>query len=153
MDAMLLVCQMTITMIGMLPVMELVSRLLKTPLTWIGNCIGLDVISISGLLFTLVSCAPVFPMMKRMNTKRTNYKRHMGNSCSCCIWKSTRSCHECMSRSAPCPSLPESLPPVSQALLQFCFFLKGTGNVNYKKTDRNIYYFGYFCGHSAFFLC
>lgn len=69
MDAMLLVCQMTITMIGMLPVMELVSRLLKTPLTWIGNCIGLDVISISGLLFTLVSCAPVFPMMKRMNTK------------------------------------------------------------------------------------
>ena len=69
MDSMLLVCQMTVTMIGMLPVMELVSRFLKTPLTWIGSKIGLDAISISGILFSLVSCVPVFPMMKRMNAR------------------------------------------------------------------------------------
>lgn len=69
MEAMVLVCQMTVTMIGMLPVMELVSRILKVPLTWIGNRMGLDAISVSGILFSLVSCAPVFPMMKRMNAK------------------------------------------------------------------------------------
>lgn len=69
MDAMLLVCQMTITMAGMLPVMELVSRILKNPLTQIGSRIGLDAVSISGILFSLVSCVPVFPMMKQMNQK------------------------------------------------------------------------------------
>lgn len=69
MDSMLLVCQMTVTLIGMLPVMELVSRLLKQPMEKIGNMIGLDSVSISGMLFTLVSCSPVFPMMKRMNQK------------------------------------------------------------------------------------
>ena len=69
MDSMLLVCQMTVTMIGMLPVMELLSRLLKSPLTWIGSRMGLDPVSVSGLIFSLVSCAPVFPMMRRMNTR------------------------------------------------------------------------------------
>lgn len=69
MSAMQLVCQMTVTMIGMLPIMELVSRFLKVPLTWAGNKVGLDAISISGILFSLVSCAPVFPMMKRMNAR------------------------------------------------------------------------------------
>lgn len=69
MDSMLLVCQMTITIIGMLPVMELVTRLFKKPLTWFGERLGLDVTSISGLLLSLVSCTPVFPMMKRMNTR------------------------------------------------------------------------------------
>lgn len=69
MDSMMLVCQMTVTMIGMLPVMELVSRLLKKPLTRIGSRLGIDAVSISGLLFSLVSCAPVFPMMKQMNPR------------------------------------------------------------------------------------
>ena len=69
MDCMLTVCQMTVTMIGMLPVMELVSRLLKSPLTAAGKRLGLDAVSISGLLFSLVSCAPVFPMMRRMNER------------------------------------------------------------------------------------
>ena len=69
MDSMLLVCQMTVTMIGMLPVMELVSRLLKKPLEAAGRRAGLDAVSISGMIFSLVSCAPVFPMMKEMNLK------------------------------------------------------------------------------------
>lgn len=69
MDSMKLVCQMTITMTGMLPVMELMSRFLKVPLTWVGDRIGLDRISVSGIIFTMVSCVPVFPMMKEMNTR------------------------------------------------------------------------------------
>lgn len=69
MDSMLLVCQMTVTMIGMLPVMERVSRLLKKPLEAAGRRAGLDAVSISGMIFSLVSCAPVFPMMKEMNLK------------------------------------------------------------------------------------
>lgn len=69
MNSMKLVCQMTVTMIGMLPVIELISRFFKTPLTWIGDCIGLDRTSVSGIIFSLVSCAPVFPTMKKMNTR------------------------------------------------------------------------------------
>lgn len=69
MDSMQLVCQMTITMVGMLPIMELMSRFLKVPLTWFGNLIGLNTISVSGIIFSLVSCVPVFPMMKEMNTR------------------------------------------------------------------------------------
>lgn len=65
-DSMLLVCEMTITMIGMLPLTELISRILKKPLQYIGTKIGLDTVSVSGLILSTVSCTPVFPMMKRM---------------------------------------------------------------------------------------
>lgn len=69
MDMMLVVCQMTITLIGMFPAMELFSRLLRRPLSAIGTRIGLDDISMLGMIFTMVSSVPVFPSMRQMSKK------------------------------------------------------------------------------------
>lgn len=60
---------MTITLIGMFPAMELFSRLLRRPLSAIGIRMGLDDISMLGMIFTMVSSVPVFPSMRQMSKK------------------------------------------------------------------------------------
>lgn len=69
MDMMLVVCQMTVTLIGMYPALELLSRALRKPLSALGAKVGLDDISILGMIFIMVSSVPVFPTMKQMPRK------------------------------------------------------------------------------------
>lgn len=69
MDSMQVVCQITITLIGMFPVLELFTRILKNPLNRLGDKVGLDVTSVSGMIFSLASSVPVFSLMKNMSKK------------------------------------------------------------------------------------
>lgn len=69
MDSMQVVCQITITLIGMFPVLELFTRILKNPLNRLGDKVGLDVTSVSGMIFSLASSVPVFSLMKNMTKK------------------------------------------------------------------------------------
>lgn len=66
MDSMKTVCQMGITLIGMLPAIEILLRLLKKFLEALGRRIGIDGVSTSGLLISMVTTVPVYPLMDRM---------------------------------------------------------------------------------------
>lgn len=67
MDTMQTVCGMTVTMIGMFPVLEIFRRVFQSLLDHIGNLVGMGADGCSGIIFTLASAAPVFPMLNDMN--------------------------------------------------------------------------------------
>lgn len=67
MDTMQTVCGMTITMIGMFPVLEIFRRIFRPLLERIGALAGMDAEGCSGIIFTMASAAPVFPMLNDMN--------------------------------------------------------------------------------------
>lgn len=69
MDNMLVICGIIITLSGMLPIMLIFNRTFEKPLKRIGKLAGLDGVSVSGMLVTLVSCAPMLPMLHEMNDK------------------------------------------------------------------------------------
>lgn len=66
MDSMETVCRMGITLIGMLPAIEILLRLLKKSLEALGRRIGIDGVSTSGLLISMVTTVPVYPLMEQM---------------------------------------------------------------------------------------
>lgn len=68
-EAMAVVSSIGIVLLGSLPVTELIQRLLKRPFTVLGRKIGLDSVSILGLLVSVVSVIPTFTMLKDMNRK------------------------------------------------------------------------------------
>lgn len=68
-DSMKIVCEMGITLIGMLPMIEVLLRMIKKPLNNIGKKIGLDGIGASGLLISLVTTVPVYSLMGRMSQR------------------------------------------------------------------------------------
>ncbi|WP_346906797.1 ethanolamine utilization protein EutH [Faecalicatena orotica] len=69
MDGMVTVCGMIFILAGTLPLLDWINRKISTPLDRIGNRMGLNAASFSGLLFTFASSVPTFSMMKDM-TKR-----------------------------------------------------------------------------------
>lgn len=69
MESMQVVCAMTIVLIGMLPILELFSRLLEKPLNKAGRKIGLDAVGMSGIIFTMASAVATFAMMKKMSKR------------------------------------------------------------------------------------
>ena len=69
MESMKVVCGMTITLIGMLPMLEIFMHILEKPLQKFGNKTGIDAASISGMIFTTASAVPTFAMMKDMSKR------------------------------------------------------------------------------------
>lgn len=69
MDSMETVCQMGVTLIGMLPAIEILIRLFRKPLNAMGNWIGIDGVSTTGLLISAVTTVPVYPLMEQMSRR------------------------------------------------------------------------------------
>lgn len=69
MESMKIVCQMGITLIGMLPTIEIFLRLAKRYLDAAGRRFGLDGASTTGLMTSLVTTIPVYPLMQQMTKK------------------------------------------------------------------------------------
>ena len=66
--AMAVVSSIGVVLLGSLPVTEFLQRRLKRPCTALGARMGLDSISVLGLLVSIVSPIPALVMMKDMNT-------------------------------------------------------------------------------------
>lgn len=66
-DAMEIVSSIGIVMLGSLPTAEILQRLLRHPLNWIGTKTGMSHLSVAGLLIGMVSPVPVLSMMKDMD--------------------------------------------------------------------------------------
>jgi len=63
------VCSVTITMLGMFPILELFKRVVEPFLHRIEKRTGLDNNSCSSIIFTMASAAPVFSNMKNMKKR------------------------------------------------------------------------------------
>ena len=61
----------TVTLCGTLPMMYLVTKLLRKQMERLGNKLGLDSVSAVSILTTLVTNAPTFGVMEKMNKKGT----------------------------------------------------------------------------------
>ncbi len=68
-DAMAVVSSIGVVMLGSLPIAELLQRLLKCPLSWIGKKTGMNNSSIAGLLIGIVSPVPAIVMIKDMDRR------------------------------------------------------------------------------------
>lgn len=66
-ESLKVVASIGIVMLGSLPAAEFLQRLLKKPFGWIGNKIGLNETSITGLLVGTVSVLPQLTMLKDMD--------------------------------------------------------------------------------------
>lgn len=69
MEAMTTVAGICIVLLGSLPLITLLLRLLKGPLEAAGGALGLDGASVGGILFSCISVLPVFRIMKDMCPK------------------------------------------------------------------------------------
>jgi len=68
-EAMQVVASIGIVMLGSLPFAELLQRVLKRPLDWLGRKTGMNSNSITGLLIGIVSVVPAIALMKDMDKK------------------------------------------------------------------------------------
>ena len=68
-DAMATVCSICITMVGSMPLAELIQRLLKKPFRLLNEKAGLNSASATGLLLGLVSATPALAMISQMNRR------------------------------------------------------------------------------------
>lgn len=68
-DAMATVSSICITMVGSMPLAELIQRLLKVPFRFISKKAGLNSASSAGLLLGLVSATPALAMIPQMNRR------------------------------------------------------------------------------------
>lgn len=69
METMGIVCSVTITMMGMFPVLEVFTKVFRPLLYKAGERMGIGIKECSGLIFTMASSAPVFSMMRGMTKK------------------------------------------------------------------------------------
>ncbi len=68
-EAMGVAASIGIVMLGALPAAEFLRRLLQRPFTYLGGLLGLDTVSLTGMLVGLVSPMPVFSMYRGMEEK------------------------------------------------------------------------------------
>lgn len=68
-DAMAVVSSIGIVLLGSLPTAELLQRVLKKPLSFIGRKTGMNDSSAAGLLMGIVSPVPAITMMKKMDAR------------------------------------------------------------------------------------
>ncbi|MCI2058014.1 MAG: ethanolamine utilization protein EutH [Oscillibacter sp.] len=64
-----IVAYVVIVLIGILPVLELLTRLLNKALLAFGKLLGIDAVSAGGLIFTLANSVPVYGMIKNMSRR------------------------------------------------------------------------------------
>ena len=69
MDAMVIIAQIGIVLLGTFPILALIVKKLDKPLTAFGRKLGLDATSAAGLVITLANSIPVYKMMKEMNPR------------------------------------------------------------------------------------
>lgn len=68
-EAMAVCSSIGVVLLGSLPVAEVLQRLLKKPFACLGKKIGVNEVSVAGLLISMVSVVPVFTMIKDMDTR------------------------------------------------------------------------------------
>ena len=68
-EALGVVSSIGIVLLGSLPFAEILQHLLKKPLEWVGEKIGLGRLGTAGLLVGIVSALPVIADMKQMNER------------------------------------------------------------------------------------
>lgn len=69
MDGLKIIGQIGIILLGTFPVLTLIVKGLKKPLSALGQKLGMDPISAAGIVITLANSIPVYKMMKDMNPK------------------------------------------------------------------------------------
>ena len=68
-DAMKTVCSISIVMLGSMPLVELIQRMMHKPFLWIGRRTGLNGASTTALIIGLVSATPALAMIPQMNKR------------------------------------------------------------------------------------
>ena len=68
-EAMETVGEIAIVLAGTFPLLRIVMKALNRPLTWLGNQLGLNFTSTSGLIFCLANSVPVLAMTKDMDRR------------------------------------------------------------------------------------
>lgn len=68
-EGLLPVMEIGIVLLGTFPVLSLTIKVLGKPLSAMGKKLGLDQVSTAGLIFSLATSVPVYPMMKQMSKK------------------------------------------------------------------------------------
>lgn len=68
-EALGIIGEIGIVLLGTFPVLAILTKLLDKPLSIIGNRLGMDSTSTAGLIFTLANSIPVYKMMKDMNPR------------------------------------------------------------------------------------
>ena len=68
-EAMAVVASIGIVMLGSLPVTELLQRILRKPLGWLGKKTGMNNTSVAGLLIGMVSVLPAIALIKDMDRR------------------------------------------------------------------------------------
>ena len=69
MTGMEIVASIVIVLGGILPVLELLTRLLNKTLIAFGKLLGIDAVAAGGLIFTLANSVPVYGMIKNMSRR------------------------------------------------------------------------------------
>lgn len=69
MESMEIVCGMIIFLVGSLPIIELITKILKKPLSVIGEKFGFTVADTSGLLITMASNVPMIASIDKMSNR------------------------------------------------------------------------------------
>lgn len=68
-EAMAVVASIGVVMLGSLPVTDLIQRILRKPLSWLGQKTGMNNTSVAGLLIGMVSVLPAIAMIKDMDRR------------------------------------------------------------------------------------
>jgi ethanolamine transporter len=68
-EALGIIGQIGIVLLGTFPVLSLLTKVLDKPLTFVGKKLGMDATSTAGIIFTLANSIPVYKMMKDMNPR------------------------------------------------------------------------------------
>ena len=69
MNALSIVAGIAVVLIGILPLLDLLTRLLRRPLQGLGRLLGVNPVSASGLIYTLANPVPVFSLLKDMDAR------------------------------------------------------------------------------------
>lgn len=69
MNALSIVAGIAVVLIGILPLLELLTRLLKKPLGLLGRLLGINITSAGGLIYTLANPVPVFGLLADMDER------------------------------------------------------------------------------------
>ena len=68
-EALSIIGQIGVVLLGTFPVLSILTKVLDKPLTSVGKNIGLDGVSTAGIIFTLANSIPVYKMMKDMTPR------------------------------------------------------------------------------------
>lgn len=68
-EAMAMIGNIAVVLLGTFPVLHLLTKILDKPLTAIGTKIGMDAVSTAGMIFSMANCIPVFKSLSDMTSK------------------------------------------------------------------------------------